>query len=162
MKPIDVLSTFFHMPNVVVLSKRIKVPKARRSRIQVIEMKRWPHTYSYRQTTLDHFESRDLCFAQILLEWKSLISKGKTPHTFCSISLFHVETMKRSQCKGCWDPVLRMMWNRWSSLITPYVAFPLILTMWFGIKLSISPKNWSPQVRIRVIGKWHKIPPSYS
>lgn len=59
MKPIDVLSTFFHMPN-VVLPKRMEVPKARRSRIQVIEMKRWPHTYSYRQTTLDHFESRSM------------------------------------------------------------------------------------------------------
>lgn len=56
----DVLSTFFHMPN-VVLPKRIKVPKARRSRIQVIEMKPcWPHTCSYRQTTFDHFESRSM------------------------------------------------------------------------------------------------------
>jgi hypothetical protein len=77
----DVLSTFFHMPN-VVLPKRIKVPKARRSRIQVIEMKWWPHTYSYRQTTLDHLESRSM-FCPNSFGMKVVNFKGKTPHTLC-------------------------------------------------------------------------------
>ncbi len=80
MKPIDVLSTFFHMPN-VVLPKRIKVPKARRSRIQVVEMKRWPHTYSYRQTTLDHFESRSMfCPNSFGMKVVNFKRKDPTPH----------------------------------------------------------------------------------
>jgi hypothetical protein len=97
----DVLSTFFHMPN-VVLPKRIKVPKARRSRIQVIEMKRWPHTYSYRQTTLDHFESRSM-FCPNSFGMKVVNFKGKTPHTLCSISLFscgNYETFSMSRLLG--------------------------------------------------------------
>jgi hypothetical protein len=98
-----VLSTFFHKPN-VVLPKRIKVPKARRSGIQVIEMKRWPPTYSYRQTTLDRFESRSMCCPNSF-GMKVVNFKGKTPHTVCAISLFHVEIMKRFQCQGCWDPL---------------------------------------------------------